>query len=231
MDLVNRFAQKYGIPVIVAGDFDQSKAIGRHLIDYKGKNVRNTIQLARRNFIRCPKLGVSMRSNNQQVTININNLKSILPKLRSNNYDSDVSMHYYQDDSGLFGTKVYNINDLRNSAPYSIELVKKDIDLMINSMNPDEKIGFIYYDTDTEIYKLLSSATYKDRVDFKQGNSSQGLEGKYYIIDDSAGLENEEYWDDLYTGISRAIQGSIVLHTKDSYKTNNSNLPKNNTGT
>jgi hypothetical protein len=90
-------------------------------------------------------------------------------------------------------------------------------------MNPDEKIGFIYYDTDTEIYKLLSSATYKDRVDFKQGNSSQGLEGKYYIIDDSAGLENEEYWDDLYTGISRAIQGSIVLHTKDSYKTNNSN--------
>lgn len=57
MDLVNRFAQKYGIPVIVAGDFDQSKAIGRHLIDYKGKNVRNTIQLARRNFIRCPKLG------------------------------------------------------------------------------------------------------------------------------------------------------------------------------
>lgn len=224
MDLVNRFAQKYGIPVIVAGDFDQSKAIGRHLINYKGENVRNTIQLARRNFIRCPKLGVSMRSNNQQVTININNLKSILPKLRSNNYDSAVSMHYYQDDSGLFGTKVYNINDLRNSAPYSIELVKKDIDLMINSMNPDEKIGFIYYDTDTEIYKLLSSATYKDRVDFKQGNSSQGLEGKYYIIDDSAGLENEEYWDDLYTGISRAIQGSIVLHTKDSYKTNNSNL-------
>lgn len=36
-------------------------------------------------------------------------------------------------------------------------------------------------------------------------------------------MENEEYWDDLYTGISRAIQGSIVLHTKDNYRTSNSN--------
>lgn len=223
MDLINRFAQKYGVPVIVAGDFDQSKAIGRHLINFKGVNVRNTIQLARRNFIRCTKLGVSMRSNNQQVTVNLNSLKSILPDLRSNNYGSDILMHYYQDDSGLFGTKVYNSKDASSSTPYSIELVKKDIDLMISSMNPDEKIGFIYYDTNTEIYKLLSSATYKDRIDFKQGNSSQGLEGKYYIIDDSAGLENEEYWDDLYTGISRAIQGSIVLHTKDDYRTSNSN--------
>lgn len=223
MDLTNRFSQKYGTPVVAAGDFDQSKAIGRHLINFKGTNVKNTIQLARRNFVRCPKLGVSMRANNQQVTVNLNNLKSILSDLRSNNYGSDITMHYYQDNSGLFGTKVYNSKDVNGSVPYSIELVKADIDLMISSMNPDEKIGFIYYDTDTEIYKLLSSATYKDRIDFKQGNSSQGLEGKYYIIDDSAGLENEEYWDDLYTGISRAIQGSIVLHTKDNYRTSNSN--------
>ena len=216
MDLTNRFSQKYGTPIITAGDFDQSRAVGRHLIEFKGKNVRNTIQLARRNFVRCPKLGVSMRANNNQVDTNLKFLRSILQKLRNNNYSLEIPLHYYQDESGIYGTKVYNTKS-SGALPYSIELVKKDIDLMVSSMKPGEKIGFIYYDTDTEIYKLLSNATYKDKIDFKQGNSSQGLESRYYIIDDSADLEYEDYWSDLYTGISRAMQGSIVIHNKPLY--------------
>ena len=216
MDLTNRFSQKYGTPIITAGDFDQSRAVGRHLIEFKGKNVRNTIQLARRNFVRCSKLGVSMRANNNQVDTNLKFLRSILQKLRNNNYSLEIPLHYYQDESGIYGTKVYNTKS-SGALPYSIELVKKDIDLMVNSMKPGEKIGFIYYDTDTEIYKLLFNATYKDKIDFKQGNSSQGLESRYYIIDDSADLEYEDYWSDLYTGISRAMQGSIVIHNKPLY--------------
>lgn len=224
LDLINRFAQKYGIPVIVAGDFDQSKMTGRHLINLKGTYVKNIIQLSRNNFIRCPKLGVSMRSNNNQVAINLSTIRVNKSKLRNGSYNSSLPFHYYQDDSGIYGTKIYNSRNTSNPLSYSIELVKKDIDLMISTMKPGEKIGFMYYDTDTEIYKLLSSATYKDKINFMESNSSQGLEGRYYIIDDSADLENEEYWDDFYTGVSRTVQGSIVIHNKPVYRTSNSDF-------
>lgn len=216
MDLINKFAQKYGIPVIVAGDFDQSRAVGTHTINYKGASLTNYVELSRNNFIRTPKLGVSMRANNNQVVQNLNLIRPILKNLRTANYSDDIPLHYYQDDSGLYGTKVYS-NGNNRAIPCSMELIKKDIDLMISTMKPGEKVGFIYYDTDTEIYKLLSSATYKDKVDFKQGDTSQGLEGRYYIIDDSGSLGSEKYWSDLYTGISRALQGSIVIHSKADY--------------
>lgn len=216
VDLINRFAQKYGIPVIVAGDFDQSRAVGKHNINYKGASLSNHVELSRNNFIRTPKLGVSMRANNNQVVQTLNLIRPILKNLRTANYREDIPFHYYQDNSGLYGTKVYS--DKNNKAiPCSIELIKKDVDQMISTMKPGEKVGFIYYDTDTEIYKLLSNATYKDKVDFKQGDTSQGLEGRYYIIDDSAKLGSEKYWSDLYTGISRALQGSIIIHNKGDY--------------
>lgn len=218
MDLVNEFAKRYGVPVIVLGDFDQTKASGKHDITYKGQLYSNTITLSRNNFIRSPKLGVTMRPNNSQVVYNWNSLRAILPELKLGAAADKLnfSFRYFQDEKGFYGTKIYDSNS------YSIELVKKDIDHLLSTLNPEEKIGFIYYDTDTEIYKLLSNATYKDRIDFKQGNSSQGLEGKYYIIDDSSELGSEQYWSDMYTGITRAIQGCIVLHNKVGYSAGNS---------
>lgn len=217
MDLINKFATKYGIPVITAGDFDQSRVVGKHTLMYKGQTLTNQVQLARNNFPRTPKLGVSMRSNNSQVNMNLNAIRAALPELRLGS-PVDLLLHYYQDETGLYGTKVYD------DQSYDESLIKTDLDLMVSTLLPGEKIGFIYYNPDSEVYNILANSTYSDKIDFRQGNSAQGLEGRYYIIDDSQSLGLDEYWGDLYTGISRAMQGSLVLHTHGfEYEAGNSN--------
>lgn len=208
LDLIERFAKKYGVPVIVAGDFDQTRAIGVHKIPINGKEVTNYVQLFRNNFVRTPKLGVSMRANNSQKVFNMKLIRSSLSDLRNNNFSDVLTLHYFQDGTGLYGDKVYD------SYNYDQSLVSKDIDLMISTLKEGQKIGFIYTDVNTDIYKLLSTATYKDYIDWHEGTSAQGLENQYYIIDDSD-AQPEQYWSDLYTGISRAMQGSIIMHTKD----------------
>lgn len=205
LDLIERFSKKYGIPVIVAGDFDQTRAIGTHTITWKGNQAVNYVQLYRNNFVRTPKLGVSMRTNNSQKSFNLKLVRSQLPLLRKNGV-SDIRFHYFQDESGLYGDKVYN------SGNYSIELIKADIDLMLSTLGEGQKLGYIYSDTTTELYKLLSDATYKDKIDWHEGTSAQGLEGQYYIIEPDVNAQPEQYWSDLYTGITRAMQGSIVIH-------------------
>lgn len=205
LDLIERFSKKYGVPVIVAGDFDQTRAVGTHKITWKGNDATNYVQLYRSNFVRTPKLGVSMRTNNSQKSFNQKLIRSQLPLLRKNGVQ-DIRLHYYQDETGLYGDKVYN------SGNYSIELVKSDIDLMLSTLEEGQKIGYIYYDTTSELYNLLSSATYKDKIDWHEGNSAQGLEGQYYIIEPDVNAQPEQYWSDLYTGITRAMQGSIVIH-------------------
>lgn len=208
LDLVERFSKRYGVPVIVAGDFDQTRAVGKHTITWKGNKAENLVQLYRNNFVRTPKLGVSMRTNNSQKSFNLKLIRSQLSLLRNNGLQ-DISFHYYQEESGLYGDKVYNSNN------YNIELIKADIDLMLSTLGEDQKIGYIYSDTSTELYKLLNNATYKDKIDWHEGNSAQGLEGQYYIIEPNVKSEPEPYWSDLYTGITRAMQGSLVIHNGD----------------
>lgn len=210
LDLIERFSKKYGVPVIVAGDFDQNRAVGKHEIVYKGNKATNYVQLFRNNFVRTPKLGVTMRANNVQADFNIKLLRSMLPSLRlGRDPGAIVGLHYVEDETGIYGTKVYD------GLSYDLSLVKADIDRMISTLGEGEKIGFIYSDTNSEIYKLLSSATYKDKIDPKPGTSSQGLEAKYYIMDMDTHAGPEAYWSSLYTGISRAMQGSIVIHNGD----------------
>jgi len=39
LDQIDMFAKKYGITVLVAGDFDQSGIVGTHSIEINGKNL------------------------------------------------------------------------------------------------------------------------------------------------------------------------------------------------
>ena len=216
LDLINSFAKKYGIPVLVFGDFDQSKSIGKYVFEYKGNSYNNIIQLNRNNFPRSPKLGISMRANNSQVSYNQKILRSLLPELILGADEVSMEFHYYQDENNIYGTKVYD------KSSYNLELIKKDIELMTKNLLPGEKIGYIYYNADSELYKVLSSSTYKDKFDFKQGNSSQGLEGKYYIMEDSGEIDSSRYWSDIYTGVTRASEGTLLIHNQEIYKSNNS---------
>ena len=205
LDLIERFAKKYGVPVIVAGDFDQTRAVGKHKVTWKGQEATNYVQLYRNNFVRTPKLGVSMRTNNSQKSFNLKVVRALLPLLRKNGI-SDVRFHYFQDEGGLYGDKVYNQSN------YDLSLIKADIDLMLSTLEEGQKIGYIFSDTTTDLYKMLSDATYKDKISWHEGNSAQGLEGQYYIIEPDINAQPEQYWSDLYTGITRAMQGSIVVH-------------------
>ena len=60
--------------MLVAGDFDQSGIVGTHSIEINGKNLQWNVDLIRTNFIRSPKLGVSMRTDNSIKTANLQKL-------------------------------------------------------------------------------------------------------------------------------------------------------------
>jgi len=73
------------------------------------------------------------------------------------------------------------------------------------STSGDEKIGYIYHSTDTELYKLLTTK-YKDKIVAYKDSDAQGLEGKYYIIENNINpnVSDSVLLRSLYTGITRA---------------------------
>ena len=66
-----------------------------------------------------------------------------------------------------------------------------------------------------EVIDVSNADEYKDYIDFKFGNTAQGQEGGYYIIDvdpyHNGNYRTIDYLKDVYTGISRAEQGSILI--------------------
>lgn len=82
---------------------------------------------------------------------------------------------------------------------------------MIETLKDGQKIGYIYTNKSSAIYQALSQDQYKNFIDFREGGSAQGLEGQYYIIETNPNTGATEYLKDVYTGMSRAQQGSIII--------------------
>ena len=221
LDQIDKYAKKYGITVLVAGDFDQSGVVGGHSVStipaFNGLTWK--IELSRTNFIRAPKLGVSMRTDNSLKTTNLQRLQAYMQ-----DPDGAVDFNYFQDETGLFGDKVlnYSINDNENASNVLFQVLQ-DVQAMIDTLKEGQKIGYIYTDKASPIYAALSQDQYKNFIDFREGGSAQGLEGQYYIIEanpapisdgDSPALIRDlkkTYLKDVYTGISRAQQGSLII--------------------
>ena len=220
LDQINKFAKKYGITVLAAGDFDQSGVVGSHPIEINGKKFNWNVDLIRTNFIRSPKLGVSMRTDNSIKTANLQKLQTYM----QNPTDDTITFQYYQDDTGLYGDKVflYNTEVTRNDNDQVTSVNNDDkgaltqtilheIDSLIDTLKPEQKIGYIYSDKNSPIFSELSSDKYSKYIDFREGGSAQGLEGQYYIIEANFDNDTTNYLKDIYTGISRAQQGSILI--------------------
>lgn len=221
LDQIDKYAKKYGITVLVAGDFDQSGVVGGHSVStipaFNGLTWK--IELSRTNFIRAPKLGVSMRTDNSLKTTNLQRLQAYMQ-----DPDGAVDFNYFQDETGLFGDKVlnYSTNDNENASNVLFQVLQ-DVQAMIDTLKEGQKIGYIYTDKSSPIYAALSQDQYKNFIDFREGGSAQGLEGQYYIIEanpapindgDSPALIRDlkkTYLKDVYTGISRAQQGSLII--------------------
>ena len=213
VSMIEQWAKEHGTIVLTAGDFDQDKSIA--FIDdvkYKGNPV--SVTLNRNNFIRSPKLGVSLRTLNKQLT---NCTKMMQLAIQNLNEGKDVNLNFtYLDDDpehlGLFGVKIAQpVNVLKGLDKEELDRIIPTIDLMI-STSGDEKIGYIYHDTNTELYKLLTTK-YKDKIIAYKDSDAQGKEGKYYIVENDihSNVPDSIYLSSLYTGITRASQGVLAI--------------------
>lgn len=215
LDLIDKFAKKYGITVLTAGDFDQIGVVGKAIVDVKGhNNIGFDVALYRTQFIRSPKLGVSMRTDNQLKTANLQKLQAYM----QNPTSDGVELNYYQDETGLFGDKVHMFDVWRDESTGEIETDKavqadtiiKDVEAMIATLKPGEKIGYIFSDKGSPIYQRLFQ-DYQQNIDFREGGSAQGLEGQYYIVEVNPNSDESVYLREVYTGMSRAQQGSLLI--------------------
>lgn len=220
-------ANYYGFSSIVLGDFDQDGLEGKVALTSDSNLLLRTY---RGNFMGSFKLGDSLRTAIDLKDYNNNLLRSALPELQNKPAEEvthiALPFKYFQNEDILVGDKVYH--------DYSkIESIKHDIQTMLKNLPSTEKLGYVYDNKESEIYKYLSelneAGPYKDRIDFKEGSSSQGSEADYYVVDISfpAGLGSKEvpskFWRKAYTGVTRArkstvtiIQGNINIneHTK-----------------
>lgn len=213
VSMIEQWAKEHGTIVLTAGDFDQDTSIA--FIDdvkYKGNPV--SVTLNRNNFIRSPKLGVSLRTLNKQLT-NCTKMMQLAIQNLNEGKDIDLNFTYLDNDPehlGLFGVKIAQpVNVLKGLSKEELDRVIPTIDLMV-STSGDEKIGYIYHDTNTELYKLLTTK-YKDKIIPFKDSDAQGLEGKYYIVENDihSNVPDSVYLRSLYTGITRASQGVLAI--------------------
>ncbi len=213
VSMIEQWAKEHGTIVLTAGDFDQDTSIA--FIDdvkYKGNPV--SVTLNRNNFIRSPKLGVSLRTLNKQLT-NCTKMMQLAIQNLNEGKDVDLNFTYLDNDPehlGLFGVKIAKpVNVLKGLSKEELDRVVPTIDLMV-STSGDEKIGYIYHDTNTELYKLLTTK-YKDKIVPYKDSDAQGLEGKYYIVENDihSNVPDSVYLRSLYTGITRASQGVLAI--------------------
>ena len=213
VSMIEQWAKEHGTVVLTAGDFDQDTSIA--FIDdvkYKGNPV--SVTLNRNNFIRSPKLGVSLRTLNKQLT-NCTKMMQLAIQNLNDGKDIDLNFTYLDNDPdhvGLFGVKIAKpVNVLKGLSKEELDRVVPTIDLMV-STSGDEKIGYIYHDTNTELYKLLTTK-YKDKIIPYKDSDAQGLEGKYYIVENDihSNVPDSVYLRSLYTGITRASQGVLAI--------------------
>lgn len=213
VSMIEQWAKEHGTVVLTAGDFDQDTSIA--FIDdvkYKGNHI--SVTLNRNNFIRSPKLGVSLRTLNKQLT-NCTKMMQLAIQNLNEGKDVDLNFTYLDDDPehlGLFGVKIAKpVNVLKGLDKEELNRIIPTIDLMV-STSGDEKIGYIYHDTNTELYKLLTTK-YKDKIIPFKDSDAQGLEGKYYIVENDihSNVPDSVYLRSLYTGITRASQGVLAI--------------------
>ena len=218
LDLLEKSAKKYGFKIITAGDLDQSKSFAEVNFNIDSQNIKVSIGLQRELFIRCPKLGSSMRTNNSQKN---QNQITLINAIQQNS--KQFELHHYINQSGFNGDKIYHtLKDgefTKTSVSDDFASIKQEVDAMIKTLPTNEKIGFIYTKTDTPLYKWLSE-TYKDKIEFFADNTAQGKEATYFIAE--LDENNPMFQNELYTAVTRSKKGSIIVaNQNDNFKIRN----------
>ena len=236
LSIVDKFAKDHGITILTFGDLNQIKSNGLLEIPVDGFNQDYPIKIDEQsseamkslqkdlyqiksgidssNLVHTFRLENSLRTANTQSTNNNNIIKTLLKRK-----EGEIKLHYYEeinpDSYILNGIKYFpndyglNIDGVEDTIKNLIKNVKVQED---GSILEEDKIGYIFDDTTTQLYQLISSR-YSKYFQLHKGGNSQGLEGNYYVIEitskDKPNLE--QYLSYLYTGTTRAKKGSILV--------------------
>ena len=204
MKLLSEAAQHYGIAVLAAGDFDQISAESSVVINEDTDNKQELIFKPNRlNFIRSPKLGLSFRTLNSQMS---KNQKEVLANLHVDD-KTEFNIFYWENEEEIRGFKTHENSDI-DGIIASINKIKK-------SLKEGEKIGFLYADESRSIHKQLQDK-FGDLLDVRSIRDAQGLEGNYYIIDlnQDTTKSKQEVRNEVYTAFTRAKQGGIIINNR-----------------
>ena len=227
IDFLSRVAKKYGIQIIACGDLDQITPRATLYIPKIGNEGKKyepaDITIDRNLFPRVPKLGISMRTGNGQKTYN-----QTVVRAWKLNKKPPIELTHIEVNGQLYGDKVYNSDEEVSDA--ILDSVKKDIQKMVDSLNPGEKIGYFHSwgpgKEKSRIHKMIESE-FRQYFDLFHEKDAQGKEARYYIIENDRSLYHmkkgsngkeeriannpEIYQEALYTGMTRSQQASIII--------------------
>lgn len=222
LSMIEQFARENGIVVITAGDLDQDTQVV-YAKNPAGGDEDVTVTINRNFFIRSPKLGVSLRTRNKQMSQATATTQAAISTLRKGENIPGLNYTYldnHPEHKGLYGVKT---SDAKNGLT---DKVKQTIQTMIDTLKPGQKIGYIHNGDESELYKYLTE-NFKDKIDLFEGDQAQGLEGQYYIVEMDEHLPKSAYLRRLYTGITRAEQGVLALTHDNKVGTIDSKEDKN----
>ena len=227
IDFLSRVAKKYGIQIIACGDLDQITPRATLYIPKIANGVKKyepaDITIDRNLFPRVPKLGISMRTGNGQKTYN-----QTVVRAWKLNKKLPIELTHIEVNGQLYGDKVYNSDEEVSDA--ILDSVRKDIQKMVDSLNPGEKIGYFHSwgpgKEKSRIHKMIEYE-FRQYFDTFHEKDAQGKEARYYIIENDRSLYHmkkgsngkderiannpEIYQEALYTGMTRSQQASIII--------------------
>lgn len=247
LQLIKGYANRVGAVVILTGDLQQSAR--RMFWNHNDKTLYNSITTC---VPFCaPPLGVSMRASNTNKRDNTNATSELaqnfsMQSIRDHNFSGTTEVLDYIRDllskakikGSIDPTGVIKGDLLRDKPDLTTEegrkAFKKQVQQMIDTLNEGEKVGCIYEDESSEIYKFLTENFSSDKIEminkleFYSEAKAQGSEHQYFIIDvnwdgkysnllSNTSLTPEiindilSFIQSLHTTISRSKQGSVII--------------------
>lgn len=125
-------------------------------------------------------------------------------KLAKENLKSFPSLKYYEDDKVLHGEKITESTSM------------SELEKLVNSTS--KSIGYIYDDTNSDTYKLISefNRSHPKKIKMFKLNKVQGLESPYFIVDLHFNFNLDQNIEsnikNLYTALTRSEDGTIIIN-------------------
>lgn len=208
LDVVYDYCKLNGTRLLILGDLHQTSLEGQVKLDNDNTLILN---LYRGNFISPIKLGFSMRSANIQQDYNSKLLRT---GIQEGKLPENAKLRYYEDENGIYGFKSHVFTSNKDA-------IIQDAKKLASTLKDGEKIGYIYEGEEPEILNELETLPeFQNKIIRYKGTSSSGVEGQYFIFD----ATSSNFYSDrsrknlkkIYTGITRATQGGLIIYDPDS---------------